>query len=71
MALAALELRALGARRLESMSKYCLGVVLVHGHTRGNSLLPVLRHCDARRAPVAAMKHRQSTTSHPGPAPHG
>jgi hypothetical protein len=58
VALAARELRALGARRLESMSKYCLGVVLVHGHARGNSLLPVLRHCDGRRAPVGAMNNR-------------
>jgi hypothetical protein len=44
-ALAAHALNAVGARRLETMSKYCLGIVLVRGHGRGNALLPVLRHC--------------------------
>ena len=44
-ALATRELNLLGARRLEGMSKYCLGVVLALGRGRGNALLPVLRHC--------------------------
>jgi hypothetical protein len=45
LAMAARQLHALGARRLETMSKYCLGVLLAHGAARGNALLPVLRHC--------------------------
>jgi hypothetical protein len=49
-ALATRELNLLGARRLESMSKYCVGVVLALGHGRGNALLPVLRHCDGQAA---------------------
>ena len=49
-ALATRELSLLGARRLESMSKYCLGVVLALGHGRGNALLPVLRHCEGQAA---------------------
>jgi hypothetical protein len=44
-ALATRELNLLGARRLEGMSKYCLGVVLALGRGRGNALRPVLRHC--------------------------
>jgi hypothetical protein len=44
------ELGRLGARRLESMSKYCLGVVLALGQGRGNALLPVLRHCAGQAA---------------------
>jgi hypothetical protein len=47
-ALATRELNLLGVRRLESMSKYCLGVVLALGQGRGNALLPVLRHCAGR-----------------------
>jgi hypothetical protein len=49
-ALATRELNLLGARRLESMSKYCLGVVLALGQGRGNALLPVLRHCTGQAA---------------------
>ena len=45
LALATRELNLLGARRLEGMSKYCLGVVLALGRGRGNALQPVLRHC--------------------------
>jgi hypothetical protein len=44
-ALAAHALNAVGARRLETMSKYCLGIALARRHGRGNALLPVLRHC--------------------------
>jgi hypothetical protein len=44
-ALATRELNRLGARRLDGMSKYCVGVVLALGRGRGNALLPVLRHC--------------------------
>jgi hypothetical protein len=47
-ALATRELNLLGARRLEGMSKYCLGVVLALGRGRGNTLRPVLRHCTGR-----------------------
>src|SRR5918992_2032625 len=50
LALATRELNLLGARRLEGMSKYCLGVVLVLGRGRGNALQPVLRHCTGHRA---------------------
>lgn len=50
--LAVRELNALGARPLEGMSKYCLGVVLALGRGRGNALLPVLRQCDRPRPPV-------------------
>jgi hypothetical protein len=46
-ALATRDLNLLGARRLDGMSKYCLGVVLALGRGRGNALLPVLRHCTA------------------------
>jgi hypothetical protein len=45
LALAARELHALGARRQQTMSKYCPGVLLVHRPARGNALLPVLRRC--------------------------
>jgi VTC domain len=45
LGLAAHALQAVGARRMETMSKYCLGIVLAHRHARGNALLPVLRHC--------------------------
>lgn len=45
LALATRELNMLGARRLEGMSKYCVGVVLALGRGRGNVLRPVLRHC--------------------------
>jgi hypothetical protein len=48
LGLAARELNALGARPLQTMSKYCVGVLLAHGSTRGNALLPVLRHCESR-----------------------
>jgi VTC domain len=44
--LAARELTALRARPLQMMSKYCVGVLLAHGPSRGNALLPVLRHCE-------------------------
>jgi hypothetical protein len=47
-ALATRQLNLAGGRRLESMSKYCVGVVLARGGARGNSLLPVLRHCAAQ-----------------------
>lgn len=47
-ALATRELNLLGARRLEGMSKYCLGVVLTLGRGRGNALRPVLRRCSAQ-----------------------
>ena len=50
LALATRELNMLGARRLEGMSKYCLGVVLALGRGRGNALQPVLRHCTGQRA---------------------
>jgi VTC domain len=53
-ALATRELNALGARRLESMSKYCLGVVLALGRGRGNALLPVLRHCAGAARPLSS-----------------
>ena len=46
VALATRELNLVGARRLEGMSKYCLGVVLALGRGRGNALQPVLRHCE-------------------------
>jgi hypothetical protein len=49
-ALATRDLNLLGARRLDGMSKYCLGVVLALGRGRGNALLPVLRHCTAGSA---------------------
>jgi hypothetical protein len=49
-ALATRDLNLLGARRLDGMSKYCLGVVLALGGGRGNALLPVLRHCTAGSA---------------------
>lgn len=45
LALATRELNLVGARRLEGMSKYCLGVVVALGQGRGNALRPVLRHC--------------------------
>jgi hypothetical protein len=45
LALADAELNALGARRLKTMSKYCVGIVLARGSARGNELLPVLRRC--------------------------
>jgi hypothetical protein len=46
LGLAARELNALGARPLQTMSKYCVGIVLAHGAIRGNAMLPVLRHCE-------------------------
>jgi VTC domain len=49
------ELIALGARPLDRMSKYCVGVVLAHGRARGNALLPVLRHCSGRYSPIGAL----------------
>jgi VTC domain len=51
-ALAGRELRALGARPLDRMSKYCVGVVLALGRARGNALLPVIRHCAGRHSPT-------------------
>ena len=48
VALGTRELNLLGARRLEGVSKYCLGVVLAVGWGRGNTLRPVLRHCTGR-----------------------
>lgn len=50
--LAGRRLRALGARPLNGMSKYCLGVVLTLGRARGNTLLPVMRHCAGRHSPT-------------------
>lgn len=52
--LAGHRLRSLGARPLERMSKYCLGVVLTLGRARGNALLPVMRHCAGRHSPTGA-----------------
>jgi VTC domain len=54
-ALAVRELKALGARPLDRMSKYCVGVVLALGRARGNALLPVIRHCAGRHAPIRAV----------------
>jgi hypothetical protein len=53
-ALAGHGLSALGARPLDRMSKYCVGVVLTHGRARGNALLPVLRHCAGLYSPTSA-----------------
>jgi hypothetical protein len=61
LGLAARELNALGARPLQMMSKYCVGIVLAHGRARGNALLPVLRHCEGG---LAARSERA-----PEPAP--
>ena len=52
--LAGRELKALGARPLDRMSKYCVGVVLALGRSRGNALLPVVRHCAGRPSPTGA-----------------
>jgi hypothetical protein len=54
-ALTGRELRALGARPLDRMSKYCVGVVLALGRARGNALLPVIRHCAARHSATGAF----------------
>jgi hypothetical protein len=54
-ALAGRELIALGARPLDMMSKYCVGVVLAHGRARGNALFSVLRHCAGRHSPTGAL----------------
>jgi hypothetical protein len=54
-ALAGGELRALGARPLDRMSKYCVGVVLALGRARGNALLPVIRHCAGRHSATGAV----------------
>ena len=71
-ALAAQELHALGARPLQTMSKYCVGIVLAHGRSRGNALLPVLRHCvgPSETAPVgSAENQRRAGGRGPGSAP--
>jgi hypothetical protein len=45
LALADRELRALGVRPVEMLSKYCVGVALTRPGVRANPLLPVLRRC--------------------------
>jgi VTC domain len=68
LALTTRELNLLGARRLEGMSKYCLGVVLALGRGRGNALLPVLRHCTGYSRPTRSpmVRHsRRSSRSNP------
>jgi hypothetical protein len=54
-ALSGHQLKSLGARPLDRMSKYCLGVVLTLGPVRGNALLPVMRHCAGRHSPTGAF----------------
>jgi hypothetical protein len=52
--LAGRQLKSLGGRPLDRMSKYCLGVVLTLGRGRGNALLPVMRHCAGPHSPTGA-----------------